>query len=88
MARRRRYKEPQFPPGPFVLADDEGLEMGPLYAQWFDVLEDGTRVASRNGGRPVFLRITKQKGDVIWTLDGSGKEWKYHMIQLPESVLT
>jgi len=49
---------------------------------------DGSVICQPMGERPVILRVIKQKGDVIHTLDGTGAEFRYRMtpIEAPTGV--
>ena len=84
MARLLRYKKPRFPNSErFVLVDDAGIDDGPFYVSDF-VHGGGGMWMAQTAGRPVFFRITKQKGNEIWTKDGTGKTWHYRMVALAD----
>lgn len=88
---QRRYLAPQFPDGPFRMENaDDGFPVG-LFSGGHDFVpfdDDGSVACQPLGERPVILRVVKQKGDVIHTLDGTGAEFRYRMtpIEAPTGV--
>ncbi len=81
------FQTPIFPDKPFVLVDDSGADDGPFRPADFAHNGDGVWVAQTEG-HPVFLRITRQYGNEIWTQDGTGKTWHYRMVSIDVRALT
>lgn len=89
---QRRYLAPRFPDGPFCMDNaDNGFPIG-LFSGGHDFLpfsdNDGSVICQPPAERPVILRVIKQKGNVIHTLDGTGAEFRYRMtpIEAPTGV--
>lgn len=76
--RRRRYKKPELPKGPFFLVDDADTEMGPFTLDDFAEQADNVLVC-QTWGSPVFLRVTRQEGSRIWSENGAGEEIRYRV---------
>jgi hypothetical protein len=91
LLRRNKYKDERaLPQQPFFLVDPQGLEMGPYDPRNFGrngaPEEDGALVHATGEGSPLFLRITRQDGDKIWTQDSTGATWEYRISTAPALV--
>lgn len=85
MKRRiRPYKTPVFPDVPFMLVEG-GAETGPYEAEQFAAYEKNMHVLANGYSSPLFLRVIKQMGRVIRTVDGTGAVFEYEMRPLSES---
>lgn len=74
---REQFVKPAFPDGPFMLIDyATRLDEGPFYAEWLRQSEFPGKpwAFSGMGGSNIALRITKQRGDVLFREDGG--RWK------------
>jgi hypothetical protein len=80
---RDKYKRPSLPAQPFMLVDDNGVEDGPFRAEDFQPLPDSGGVwVTQTDARPTFLRVQRQRGDEIWTVDGEGVVHHYRIAVL------
>lgn len=86
LLRRNAYRRPRFPGPWFVMLDDKGYEDGPHEASTFQHLGDGVWASQMPPGHPVFLRVTRQSGEHVWTVDGGGKEWHYRLLAVDPEV--
>lgn len=68
-----------------MLVDDNGIDDGPFRVADFAPNEDGEWWAQTEG-RAVCLRITRQKGDEIWSVDGTGKSYHYRMVPVAQEA--
>jgi hypothetical protein len=84
MRRIRPYKTPAFPDVPFMLVEG-GAETGPYEANQFGVYDKNVHVLANGYSSPLFLRVIKQVGRVIRTVDGTGAVFEYEMRPLSES---
>lgn len=76
-----RYQDPIFPEGctHFLLIDDNGVDDGPYRVDDFAKNSNDGTWAAQTEGRPLFLRIKRQSGNQIWTVDGAGVEHHFHI---------
>jgi hypothetical protein len=82
LLRRRTYKKPKWPPGRFMLVDDAGADDGPYEGSEFGHEGDNVWVRVGYGSHPLILRVVRQEGDTIWSLDGTGQEFRYQMVSI------
>jgi len=74
------YRTPHFPPGDFTIIDNEGNEDGVFNASMFSRDPRDNSYACQAGGRPLFLRVVRQRNFTITTIDGAGQRWEYTMV--------
>lgn len=78
----RKYKTPHFPDSPtglFLLIDDTGIEDGPYRIADFARNGDDNEWVAQTDGRALFLRIVRQRRDLIWTKSGDGQVHRFRM---------
>lgn len=80
LKRKRRYKKPDFPLGQFMLVEGEDIEEGPFMADDFVLSPEYGYWYMVTDGRPIYLRVLKQKGDRLSLIDGEGEQYELRVV--------
>jgi hypothetical protein len=64
-----------------LTSDGAWIEFGRYAGDMFSRLEDGSYVCAGWGASPLFLRVVRQDGVVLYVLDGGGQPYAYRFVE-------